>query len=60
MALEVSWLTRHERGVMVAALAHYRAEQDRKKRVAALAKTRAIAGANAHVAGDLIRQLTDR
>jgi hypothetical protein len=60
MALEPSWLTKHERGVMIAALSHYRTTQHAKAISATKADTRAKAGANEYVAADLLRQLVDR
>lgn len=60
MALEVSWLTKHERGVLRAALADYRAKQANKARTLSKAETRAMAGANEYVASDLLRQLSGR
>lgn len=58
--IETSWLTKHERGVLQAALANYRTAQHKKSQVAATVKTRAIAGANAHTASDILRQLAGR
>lgn len=58
--IETSWLTRHERGVMIAALRTYTDAQKRKGRIAAKPEVRAQADANAYVAGDLLRQLADR
>lgn len=51
-------LTRHERGVILAALRQYEAVQTKKARTQADAKNRAMSGANAFVASDLLRQLT--
>lgn len=50
--------TRHERGVIVAALRHYETLQHAKASTAAKTETRAIAGANQYVASDLLRQAT--
>lgn len=60
MALEPARLTKHEHGVMIAALRDYATKQHTKARVAAKAETRARSGANEYVAGDLIRQLIER
>lgn len=60
MALEVAWLTRHERGVIIAALRTYVDAQERKSKTAAQTETRAHATANAYVGNDLMRQLRDR
>lgn len=56
--IDLSRATRHERGVVLAALRQYKAKQDTKARTAELERTRAMAGANAFVAGDLLRQAT--
>lgn len=58
--IEPSWLTRHERRVIVSALARERAAKQALAKRAAKARTRAMAGADVYVAADLIRQLTDR
>lgn len=55
--ITVDYLTKHERGVLVAALRHYRTLQHAKCTTAAKADTRAQAGANEFVAGDLLRVL---
>lgn len=52
--------TKHERGVIVAALRHYQTLQHAKATTAAKAETRAVAGANEFVASDLLRQATTR
>lgn len=56
----VDHLTRHERGVMLAALRDYQSKQESKSRKNATARTRAMCGANAYIASDLIRQLSVR
>lgn len=58
--IETSWLTRHERGVLVAALRTYADAQSRKSTTAAQTDTRARSQANAFVANDLLRQLAGR
>jgi len=58
--IETSWLTRHERGVLVAALRTYADAQARKGRTAAKPEVRAQSGANNYVAEDLLRQLAGR
>lgn len=60
MALEVSWLTKHERYVLTCALAMYRRSQHQVSTKASKACTRSEAGANEFVAGDILRQLNDR
>lgn len=60
MALEVSWLTKHERQVIRSGLERERDHKAKLSRLAARAKTRAMAGADAFVASDLLRQLADR
>lgn len=57
MALEAGWLTRHERGVITAALRTYTDAQKHKSRTASQTETRGHATANAYVADDLLRQL---
>lgn len=58
--IETSWLTRHERGVLMAALRAYTNHQHSRERTAASADGRAQAKANAFVADDLLRQLVGR
>lgn len=60
MLSDLEYMTRHERGVLTAALRHYHKAQGDKARKSATAKVRAQAGANAYVASDLLRQLADR
>lgn len=55
--IDASRWTRHERGVVLAALASYRSSQHKKSTIAATAKTRAVAGANAHRAASIIAEL---
>lgn len=58
--MTVDYLTKHERGVLVAALRHYETVQSAKKRKMADARDRAQAGANAYVASDLLRVLAEQ
>lgn len=58
--ITVDFLTRHERGVPVAALRHYQTLQHAKATTAAKTETRATAGANEYVASDLLRVLTTK
>lgn len=58
--ITVDYLTRHERGVLVAALRHYHSLQSEKARTLVKADRRAQAGANAYVSSDLLRVLTQR
>lgn len=58
--ITVDYLTKHERGALVAALRDYETRQSGKKRKMADARDRAIAGANAYVASDLLRVLAER
>lgn len=58
--IETSWLTTHERGVLMAALRAYTNHQHSRERTAASADARALGKANAYVADDLLRQLTGR
>lgn len=58
--IEPSWLTKHERRVIVAALARERTAKQQLGKRAAKAKTRAMADADVYVASDLLRQLLDR
>lgn len=51
-------LTRHERGVLIAALRGYADGQKRKAKTAVGAQTRAIAGANEYVAASMLQELT--
>lgn len=60
MLTDCEFLTKHERGVMLAALRDYESKQRSKSQKNATARMRAISGANAYVAGDLIRQLSMR
>lgn len=58
--IEPSWLTKHERRVIVSALARERAAKAALGKRAAKAKTRAMAGADVYACSDLIRQLLDQ
>lgn len=58
--LEVEWLTKHEAGVLKAALRSYHAQEARKATKSATAATRAQAGANRHVAAVMLQKLTTR
>lgn len=58
--IEPSWLTKHERRVIIAALGHEQTRTVALGRKAAKAKTRAMADADAYVCHDLLRQLLDR
>lgn len=58
--IEPSWLTKHERRVLMVALDHERTVKAGLAKRAAKAHTRAMATADAFVISDLIRQLADR
>lgn len=58
--LDVAWLTKHEAGVLKAALRAYHAKEELRAARSATAVTRAQAGANRHVAAVLLQRLADR
>lgn len=58
--IKTGWLTRHERGVLIAALRTYRDNQDRKSRTSTTTDARGHATANEYIASDLLRQLAGR
>lgn len=58
--LDPGYLTKHERGVLVAALANYRTQEHKRSIKSATAKVRGQAAANKYVAADLLRVLTMR
>lgn len=58
--IDVTRCTKHERNVLIGALAQYRNRQGKLEQAAAGDRTKAQAKANGYVASDLMRQVNER